>query len=155
MTFVQLYLVGLGVIWGCVTLLWLISLLKKDSSIIDVFWGSGFVIVGWVYFSLTVGSPSRKWLIMILVTIWGLRLTLHLALRNLPQGEDYRYQKWRVAAGQAWWWRSYVKVFLLQGSVMWLVSPCRFWLPNLLHNRDTLILLDWIAVLVWLVGFYF
>ena len=55
---------------GRLTLLWLVSLLVKASSIVDPFWGPGFVIANWVYLALTPeGFPAPKWLISILVTI--------------------------------------------------------------------------------------
>jgi len=82
------------------TLLWLLRLWLKDASIVDPFWGSGFVIAGWLYFSLTPdGYAGRKWLLIVLVTIWGLRLSLYLLWRNWHKGEDYRYQKWRQEEG--------------------------------------------------------
>src|SRR5512135_1132410 len=116
MELVQLYLVIGGVILGLMTLLWLVSLALKNSSIVDIFWGTGFVIVTWVTFVLTPdGFVLRKWLLSLLVTIWGLRLSLHILTRNWGKPEDFRYQAWRKEAGAAWWWRSFFKVFLLQG----------------------------------------
>ena len=40
---------GIGLLMAILTGLWLISLVIKDASIIDVFWGSGFVIIAWFY----------------------------------------------------------------------------------------------------------
>ena len=154
MPLLQIYFVGLFVIVLSVTLLWLVSIAKKDSSIVDIFWGTGFVITGWTFFALTDGYPARKWLIMTLVTLWGLRLSLHLAFRNLPHGEDFRYRQWREESGKSWWWYSYLKVFLLQGIIMWLVS-----LPLLgaqfSTQPATLTVLDCLATVVWLIGFLF
>jgi len=65
------------------TLLWLVSLALKNSSIVDIFWGTGFVIANWVFFALTPeGFGPRKWLIGFLVTVWGLRLSLYILWRN-------------------------------------------------------------------------
>ena len=96
MDFLPLYLtVGL-VILGLMTLLWLVSFALKNSSIVDIFWGTGFVIVTWVVFVLTPdGFVLRKWLLNVLVTIWGLRLSLHILARNWGKPEDFRYQAWR------------------------------------------------------------
>jgi steroid 5-alpha reductase family enzyme len=58
----------------------------------------------------------------ILVTVWGLRLALHIGTRNWGKAEDFRYVKWREENGSRWWWFSFVKVFLLQGIIMWIVS---------------------------------
>lgn len=151
MDFLALYLQGLGVILAAVTLVWLISLAMKDASIVDIFWGSGFVIVGWAYFLMT-DSSSRKWLLMALVTIWGLRLSFYLAKRNLGKGEDFRYQRWRSEAGESWWWKSYFKVFLLQGLILWFVSMP---LLGAQFFAGEIYWLDYLAGIVWLIGFVF
>jgi steroid 5-alpha reductase family enzyme len=143
------------IIWVLMTLLWLFSLKIKDASIVDIFWGTGFVIVGWVYFALTPdGFLTRKLILMALVTIWGLRLSLHIGFRNIGKGEDYRYIKWREEHGQKWWYLSYFQVFFLQGFLMWIIS-----LPLLAAQfyagPGRITWLDGIAILVCLVGFFF
>jgi steroid 5-alpha reductase family enzyme len=155
MEFLQTYLtLGLAILI-LMTLLWLASLALKNASIVDAFWGPGFVITTWLAFLLTpVGFPARKLLIGVLVTIWGLRLALHILVRNWGKPEDFRYQAWRAAAGHAWWWRSYFKVFLLQGALMWLIGT-----PLLAAQvgaaPDRLTTVDYLALTVWLVGFCF
>jgi steroid 5-alpha reductase family enzyme len=147
-------LIGL-VILGLMTLLWLASLALKDSSIVDVFWGTGFVVATWAAFLLTPdGFEMRKLLLSVLVTIWGLRLSLYILMRNWGKPEDYRYQAWREAAGGAWWWRSFFKVFLLQGVILWIVSAPLF-AAQISAQPDQLTWLDYLAVLVWLIGFTF
>ena len=143
------------VILGLMIALWLISLLLKDSSIVDIFWGTGFVITAWFYFFLTPdGFAARKLLIVILTTIWGLRLSIHILLRNWGHGEDYRYQQWRQEAGSNWWWRSFFKVFLLQGALMWIISaPLLAAQSN--PNPTRLIWLDYLGAILWGIGFFF
>ncbi|MGB7117721.1 MAG: DUF1295 domain-containing protein [Anaerolineales bacterium] len=143
------------VILGLMIALWMISLLLKDSSIVDIFWGTGFVITAWFYFFLTPdGFAARKLLIVILTTIWGLRLSIHILLRNWGHGEDYRYQQWRQEAGSNWWWRSFFKVFLLQGAVMWIISaPLLAAQSN--PNPARLIWLDYLGAILWGIGFFF
>jgi steroid 5-alpha reductase family enzyme len=155
MSFIELYGIALLVILGCMTILWLVSLWLKNSSIVDIFWGTGFVIANWVYFVLTPdGFPLRKWLIGVLVTIWGLRLSLHILRRNWGKPEDFRYQVWRKEAGTRWWWLSFFRVFLLQGILMWIISA-----PLLAAQRGAkpahLILFDFLGVIVWGIGFFF
>ena len=155
MDFVQIYLsIGL-VILGLMTLLWLVSLAIKNSSIVDIFWGTGFVITAWVAFALTPeGFAARKWLIVLFVTIWGLRLSLHILFRNWGKPEDFRYQVWRKQAGASWWWRSFFKVFLLQGILMWIIAaPIVAAQTSALPNQLTGI--DYIAVPIWAIGFFF
>ena len=143
------------VILGLMIALWMISLLLKDSSIVDIFWGTGFVITAWFYFFLTPdGFAARKLLIVILTTIWGLRLSIHILLRNWGHGEDYRYQQWRQEAGSNWWWRSFFKVFLLQGALMWIISaPLLAAQSN--PNPARLIWLDYLGAILWGIGFFF
>ena len=138
-----------------VTLLWLLSLLLRDAGIVDVFWGLGFVFVYWVGYVLAAQpAMARHLLLGLLVTIWGVRLALHILRRNWGQGEDFRYARWRQEAGKAWWWRSYFKVFLLQGVILWLVTwPLLATMAN--TNPQPVVWLDVLALLVWVSGFIF
>ena len=85
-----LFLQASLIIWILVTLLWLLSVAIKNVSIVDIFWGFGFVVVNAFYvYNLEIINP-RNWLLLLLVSVWGLRLTLYLAIRNIGKGEDYR-----------------------------------------------------------------
>ena len=65
MSFINIYLITGAAILGFMALLWLASLALRNSSIVDIFWGAGFVFSGWIYYALTPdGSPSRKLLLM-------------------------------------------------------------------------------------------
>ncbi len=103
-------------------LLWLVSLVVRDASIVDIFWGAGFVIVAWTSFTVADGVDARRWLLAALVSIWGLRLTGYLAWRNIGAGEDFRYVAMRQRWGDRFWIVSLVGVFALQGVLMWIVS---------------------------------
>lgn len=155
MTIVQIVLSALAVILGLMVVLWLASLRLRNSSIVDIFWGTGFVVAAWLYFALTPdGYMLRKLLISSLVTIWGLRLSIYILLRNWGKPEDFRYQKWRKEAGRKWWWQSFFRVFLLQGVLLWIISmPLLAAQHNALPNHLTL--LDYLGGFVWLVGFFF
>jgi steroid 5-alpha reductase family enzyme len=155
MTFLEIYGFAFLIIFGMMTLLWLLSLLRKNASIVDIFWGAGFVISGWVYFALTPdGFLLRKLLIATLTTIWGLRLSIHILIRNWGKPEDFRYQVWRKESGKIWWWKSFFQVFLLQGLLMWVIS-----IPLLASqfrsSPDRLVFVDFIGIAVWFIGFLF
>jgi len=155
MGFLNAYLTGGLVIFSLMTLLWLLSLAIKDASIVDIFWGTGFVISGWVYYFLAPeGFLARKLLLIALATTWGLRLSIHLALRNLGKGEDFRYRKWREQYSERWWYLSYVRVFLFQGFLMWLIGTPLL-AAQFYPGPNRLTWLDGLAVLVWLVGLFF
>lgn len=147
--------IGLAVILGCMTVLWLLSLYLKNASIVDIFWGTGFVIVNWVYLALSPeGFLPRQLLIGILVTIWGLRLSIHILSRNWGKPEDFRYRKWREENGSRWWWKSFLQVFFLQGLLMWIISAP---LLTAQHGSlpDRLTVIDAVAVIFWAFGFFF
>ncbi len=134
--------------------LWLFSLLLKDASIVDIFWGPGFILVG-AYYAMTVsGGPTLRGLLVLgLVTVWGLRLALHIGIRNAGAGEDFRYRKWREEAGTNFWWISLFKVFLLQAVVLWIVSS-----PLLLAQLgggESVTPLDVLGLALWVFGFLF
>ncbi len=109
-------------------LVWLISIPCRNVSIVDIAWGLGFVLIAWLTFVLTANDPMNRpdnparWLLLGLITVWGLRLSVHLAVRNIGQVEDKRYARMRGAAGPHFWWTSLFIVFALQGLVMWVVS---------------------------------
>lgn len=142
-------------IFGLMVALWLLSLILKDSSIVDIFWGGGFVMSAWVSFISTLETVGpRDWLIVFLVTIWGLRLSIHILIRNWGKGEDFRYVKMREDSHGKWWWQSFFKVFLLQGILMWTVAaPLSF--IQTASTPDTLGILDYAAIILWGLGFFF
>ncbi len=150
-----LFLQALYIIFILVTLLWVVSAIIKNVSIVDLFWGMGFVIVNAVYFYYSGEFFLRKILLSILVTLWGLRLSIYLAWRNLGKGEDFRYQEFRRKYGaKRYWWVSYFQTFLLQGALIMFVS-----LPLLGANSQTyshgLNWLDYMGIVVFIIGFAF
>jgi steroid 5-alpha reductase family enzyme len=154
MPFLQLYASAFLVILLYMTVLWVASLVLKNASIIDIFWGLGFVLLAGMGLVLAGGLPARKMLIAMLVTVWGLRLSLYILSRNWGKPEDYRYRAWRKAAGASFWRLSYFKVFLLQGVLLTLVAA-----PILTAESspmpDRLSVFDGFGTVVWLVGWFF
>lgn len=74
---------------------WLVSIAHRNVTIVDSLWGLGFVLIAWLTFFLSDGFWTRKMLIAVLVTLWGLRLSAYLSWRNWGKGEDPRYGLWR------------------------------------------------------------
>lgn len=143
-----------GAVVGLMVLTWLISVIARDASIVDIAWGFGFVVVAWVAFAVGDGFDGRKILITVLCSIWGLRLSAYLAARNLGKGEDYRYRAMRRRWGSKFPLISLVTVFGLQGVLMWVVSlPVQ--VAQLSETPDGFVALDFIGAAVWLVGFAF
>jgi len=142
-----------GAVFVYMTAVFLIAVLAKDNSIVDVAWGPGFILVAVVTFWLRPGFEARHLLITLLVAIWGLRLAIHIFLRNRGRGEDFRYAKWRKDWGRWFIPRSFFQVFMLQGIFMLIISS-----SIVLVNRSPesgLTLLDALGGILWLIGFLF
>jgi steroid 5-alpha reductase family enzyme len=138
---------------GLMTAVWLLSLARKDASVIDPFWGLGFLLVA-AASGLLNGFVPRTGLLLILVALWSLRLSGYLLWRNSGHGEDRRYVQMREKHGPRFWWVSLFSVFLLQAVILWFVS-----LPLQVaaaHDESTAFsILDAAGGLLWGIGFLF
>ena len=134
--------------------LWFIlSLLKKRNDVADVAWGLGFVLMAWTSFYYTLSFSPKALLVNILVSIWGLRLAIHIHARNKGKQEDYRYEAWRKEWGKWFYLRSYLQVYILQGALLFLIV-----LPVLFINKNSgpgFVWSDYLGLIIWSVGFYF
>jgi steroid 5-alpha reductase family enzyme len=150
----ELALPGFAAALGFTTLIWLGSLVKRDASIVDIFWSLGFVMLAWVYRSLVPVESFRQTLVPVLVTIWGLRLSLYILWRNSGHGEDYRYAAMREKYGKSFPLLSLVIVFWLQGALFWLIG-----MPLLQVQTSTTpaswTWLDGLGLTLFSIGFFF
>src|SRR5215472_10913323 len=121
-------------------------------NVVDVAWGVGFVAIAAVAAALGHGEQTRRWLLLALVAIWGLRLSWHIQRKTVGKGEDPRYAAMLRNAKPA---QVIGKVFVLQGFITWFVS-----LPLQLSavtgpTPSPLAALSGLGVAVWLVGVVF
>lgn len=153
MGFFELYGVALAGILAVVTLLWLVSVAVRDASIIDIFWGVLFVVVAWsLLFTNRHDVEAKMLLATLLVTIWGLRLAFHLAMRNLGHGEDSRYALWRLHGGPNWWLATYYRIYLLQGGIALIVAAP---LIAVFNRPDDFFIVNALGLVLWAAGFAF
>lgn len=153
--FLPLWLTSAIIILVLMTLLWLYSLRIKNSSIVDIFWGTGFVITYWMLLLISSVEITTRILLMgAIVTLWGLRLSIHIFSRNHGQPEDFRYAAWRKEAGESWWWRSFFKVFVLQGVIMLIVAAPLIAVIAA-DPANTSCSCEYAGLGLWLVGFMF
>jgi steroid 5-alpha reductase family enzyme len=153
MSFIHIWSEALLIIFILMTTLWIISVIIRNVSIVDLFWGPGFVITAGFYFVSTGGTELRKILLLVLVAVWGIRLALHLAVRNIGKGEDFRYGEFRKKYGvNRYWWISFFQTFLLQGLLMWLISTP---LLGAQYLDKPFGIADIAALSVWVIGFIF
>lgn len=147
---------SLQVVVSMFTCIWLLSLSLRDASIVDPFWGTGFVLVTWLAMESVPPTQTleRSWLLATLTTIWGLRLSVYLLRRNWRRGEDRRYQAMREHHGERFWWVSLLTVFLLQAVILWIVSfPIQVAMVN--SKTKPLSWLDLAGAAVWSIGLFF
>jgi steroid 5-alpha reductase family enzyme len=132
--------------------IWLISLPIKNVSIVDIGWGAGFVLVG-IVSALTASEQGQgRWVLAGMTTLWGTRLTLYLAWRNLGHGEDYRYVAMRKKY-PSFALSSFLIVFTLQGVLMWVVSlPVQ---AGIATAQDGWHPLHATGMLIWVIGLSF
>ncbi len=131
-----------------------VSVVRKRNDLADIAWGLGFVLVAAFAYSQNDQPGNLAKLSLALTVIWGLRLAIHIAMRNRGKNEDYRYAQWRHDWGKFFYIRSYLQVFLLQGLLLLLVVMPVTLTAGLSTRTD---LSAWAAagVITWTFGFYF
>jgi steroid 5-alpha reductase family enzyme len=147
--------VTLAVTVGVFVVLWIVSLRIRNASIVDVWWGPGFALIALLSFALAPDGPlPRRPLVLILTALWGLRLGIHLLVRNAGRGEDFRYAAMRKHWGDAFPLKSLTTVFLLQAVLMWLVSlPVQVALQG--QTPAALGAWDALGIVVFAIGLFF
>lgn len=140
-------------VWAYMTAVFILALILKDNSLVDVAWGPEFVLVAVISLIRNPLFAPRQSLVIALVVIWGMRLAVHILIRRKGHGEDFRYAKWRRDWGRAFVVRSYVQIFLLQGVFLMIIVS-----PIILVNASPATRLgawDGLGILVWVTGFVF
>ncbi len=155
------YLFSLCVTLFLTTIYFGFAVYKKDNSIIDRFYGLTFVITAWFMVMLqlqtSVISPLTA-LVLVLISIWGIRLSSRIHLKNKRKGvEDFRYASWReewMKKGKDYFYvRSYLQIFVLQGFVVSIVLlPFTLIIANPISLSSPFITA---GLFIWLVGFFF
>ena len=147
-------LYGLTAALALMTAIWFASLVRRDVSIIDIFWGPGFAFVAWIYFSLGDQATLRQVLLPCLVTLWGLRLGLYIFWRGRNKGEDYRYAEMRQRWGIRFPFVSLGTVFWLQAVLLWLIAMPLLTVQRAPHSNQ-LGWLDGVGAALFAIGFFF
>jgi steroid 5-alpha reductase family enzyme len=87
-----------------------------------------------------------------LLACWAARLSFYITLRNIGKGEDRRYQQVRERNEPRFAFKSLYLVFWLRALLAWIIS-----LPLLgvFASNAPPGVLDYLGLVVWLVGFVF
>ena len=147
------YFLGLGAAAGLLTIVWIVSLIRKDASIIDPFWPLVFITLGATYrFASDTEYSARPAVVLGLLFVWGVRLSVYLFWRNAGKGEDYRYQAMRKRQGPRFPMKSLFTVFWMQAILAWIVS-----LPLLaaVDGTNAWGVFDYVGLVFWVIGISF
>jgi len=133
-------------------LAWLVSVVRRDVSIVDSLWSLMILLCLMTYVLLDEHSGPRTAVLVALVSLWAIRLSLHITIRNHGQPEDRRYQAIRRNNQPFFEWKSLYIVFLLQGFLAWVIC-----LPVVaaVSGQTPPGPLDFAGVALWLAGMFF
>ena len=130
---------------------YILNTLKKNAGLIDIAWGLGFVVLAWIQY---ITYPhSLALILVVMVSIWGLRLAYHIGKRNIHQAEDFRYQQFRKDWGSSYWIRSIFQIYGLQGFLMMVISLA--FMSGIFQAQLNSPLLIGVGVLMYSIGFLF
>ena len=146
---------GLIVFAGIATLAfgtWLVSLWRRDVSIVDALWPVFIGGAGVGYVCLAQNREPGVLVALALLVVWAVRLSAHIAIRNHDQPEDRRYQRIRANNQPNFEFKSLYIVFGLQAALAWVVA-----LPFMALARGSGELDAWMAagLLLAAAGFLF
>lgn len=151
--FSDLLLLSAVAILVYMTVFFLLATLKKDSSIVDIGWGLGFVLVAFLTLFVSKNFYAKQIIVSLLVLLWGVRLALHVYSRNKGKDEDWRYKKWREDWGSRYLIRAFLQIFMLQGFFMLVISSSFIYINS--SDLKTFNILDYLGIIIWVIGFFF
>ena len=138
----------------CAWFIW--AQLIKNNGVVDIAWGLGFVLVtGVLGMTEEISLQNPRFILFLMIALWGIRLSAHIAYRAAGKSEDFRYQNFRKSWGRYPLLGAFFQVFMLQGLIMGILL-----LPVYLAYADTTALLfpttwQWVGLAVFAVGFVF
>jgi steroid 5-alpha reductase family enzyme len=143
---------ALAAVLAVALLAWVVSVVRRDVSMVDSLWSVFFLVALGAYLALANATGPRAMLILGLVGVWGLRLSVYITARNHGKPEDHRYREIRRNNQPNFWLKSLYIVFLFQGFLAWVMC-----LPALaaVSAQASLGPLDYAGVALWLVGMTF
>ncbi len=137
---------------GYMTLIFGLAILIKNNSIVDIFWGIGFILIMLFSSNFKISDYFATNLFNALILLWGFRLSIHIFIRNHSKDEDFRYKNWRNT-WKYFYLRSFLQIFMLQGFIMWLIS-----IPIIKFNYraiNEISFFYYIGISIFFIGFLF
>jgi len=142
------------VLFSFVTLLFVLSIIIKRNDIADTAWGIGIILVAFTSYIRRTEDVLLTKILLLLVVLWGVRLSVRIFLRNIMKREDYRYKKWRDEWGAWFYFRSYLQVYLLQGFFMIVVGYSVIH-ASMYATTNSIGGFAILGIFVWCIGYFF
>ncbi len=131
-----------------------VAKIAGKHSVIDTTWGLLFVTIAVVAFvaSSGYGDDLRRWLLLLLGALWGLRLAQHIARRSIGKPEDPRYEQLLSKAKGNPDLYALRMIYLLQGVMAFVIAA-----PIMVgaYEARPVRVIAWIGVALWIVGVFF
>lgn len=148
----SIYLTGLYAILVLAAFTWIVSVIKRDVSIVDSMWAVMIFASAFVYSSSVGPYWNRSSLLLTLILIWALRLTLYITWRNWGEPEDSRYQAIRRKYEPNFAMKSLGIIFVFQAFLAWIISM-PLWVALTVPFEFSVF--DLLAVILWTIGMMF
>ena len=137
---------------GFMVAAFVVSLGAKTNTVVDFFWGIGFVLVAWYSLLFRSSFEVRQILMTLFITLWGMRLSSYLIYRFWFKGEDLRYLDMAKQWGGNFYVQSFFKIYMLQAILLYLISTSLI-VINTHPGSATLGVIDFLCFGLWMVGF--
>lgn len=151
---VRYALLSFFLLWFLFSLTFVIAHRLSLWKIVDITWGLGFVVIvltGWGIFW------QFQWVVqsvlVLLVVVWGLRLSVYLGIRSYKTEEDARYVDLKENHHSLF--KAYINIFLSQALLSWIMCiPFYFYLPlkQEILSMETNLNILWIGTTISVVG---
>ena len=129
---------------------WLLSLVRNNVTHVDSMW-SLFLLTSALIYALYLDHINlRAILVLLLLSVWALRLCLYLTWRNWGPHEDHRYAAIRNNNQPHFWFSSLYIVFGLQALLAWIISMPLF---GAIESNKAFNCLDVLGIAVFAIGF--
>jgi steroid 5-alpha reductase family enzyme len=144
------YFICLATISSFGLLGWFVSLMRNNVTHVDSMWSLFFMIAALTCAHLTDSMILRTQIVIILVSVWALRLCLYLTWRNWGPHEDHRYVQIRQNNEPHFWFKSIYIIFGLQALLAWVISMSIF---GAINSNAPINLFDYLGIFMVIVGF--
>ena len=153
----SVYFYGLLLIFILASSTWLLSLYLRDVSIVDSAWPLMFLFAALYYFFSSDNESITGLALLAIVTVWSVRLFLHLTWRNWGEPEDRRYREIRKKYSPHFAVKSLFIIFLFQAVLAWIISIPLFagFAKQTSALNDSLTILQVLGLAVWAVGMFY